>query len=185
MLLTLLGFLEYSGTIEIDGIDISTIPVDDLRAHITTVSQENLDFGGSVRNSLLPFELDKAEADRDTKGEDTEIQTVLERLNIWGAIVKQGGLETKMDAVGLSHGQLQLFSIARAILRQRKIKGKLVLMDEATSHVDMKSDANAQKFFKEAFAGCTILMIAHRLETIEDADLFIDLSHGVAEMVEK
>ncbi|OAR00032.1 hypothetical protein LLEC1_00475 [Akanthomyces lecanii] len=185
MLLTLLGFLEYSGTIEIDGVDISTIPVDDLRAHVTTVSQENLDFGGSVRNSLLPFEVDKAEADRDTKGEDAEIQIVLERLNIWDAIVKQGGLETKMEKIGLSHGQLQLFSIARAILRQRKIKGKLVLMDEATSHVDMKSDANAQKFFKEAFAGCTILMIAHRLETIEDADLFIDLSHGTAEIVER
>lgn len=182
MFLTLLGFLEYSGTVQIDGVDISTIPVDELRARITTVSQENLDFGGSVRSSLVPFDLGRSDA----KGkEDAEIQTVLERLGIWEAIAKQGGLEEATDKVRLSHGQLQLFSIARAILRQRRIKGRLVLMDEATSHVDVKSDANAQGFFKEAFAGCTILMIAHRLETIEDADVFVDLSHGVVEVVEK
>ncbi|KAJ3498397.1 hypothetical protein NLG97_g1148 [Lecanicillium saksenae] len=185
LLLTLLGFLEYSGTIEIDDVDISTIPLDDLRAHISTVAQENLDFGGSIRSSLLPFSLGRAEAARNTEEEDAEIQTVLERLNVWEAIMKQGGLDAQMDKVGLSHGQLQLLSIARAILHQRKTKGKLVLVDEATSHVDMKSDADAQKFFKEAFAGCTIVMIAHRLETIEDADIFIDLSHGVAEVTRK
>lgn len=183
--MTLLGFLEYSGTVEIDGVDISTIPVDDLRARITTVSQENLDLGGSIRNSLLPFDLIKAEEDRDIEAEDTEIHSVLERLNIWEAISKQGGLDAQMDKVGLSHGQMQLLSIARAILHQKRVQGKLVLMDEATSHVDMKSDANAQKFFKETFAGCTIVMIAHRLETIEDADIFIDLSHGVMETVKK
>ncbi|KAJ6788053.1 hypothetical protein PWT90_09274 [Aphanocladium album] len=185
LLLTLLGFLDYSGTIEIDGVDISTIPVDDLRARISTVSQENLDFGGSIRSSLLPFRLGKTEVTRDTKEEDAEIQTVLERLNIWDAITKQGGLDAQMDKVGLSHGQLQLLSIARAILHQRETKGKLVLMDEATSHVDMKSDADAQKFFKEAFDSCTIVMIAHRLETIEDADTFVELSHGVAEIARK
>lgn len=166
----------------------STLRVDELRAHITTVSQENLDLGGSIRNSLLPFKLDREDAEDDTKAEDAEVRTVFERLNVWETILKRGGggsLEAKMDAVGLSHGQLQLFSIEREILQQRRIKGKLVLMDEATSHVAVKSDANAQLFLKEAFAERTIIMIAHRLESIADANVLIDLSHGVAERLKK
>lgn len=182
MFLTLLGFLDYSGKIEIDGVDLATIPVDELRGRITTVSQENLDFGGSVRNSLDPFGINDTPEEREAKNEDGEMRKVLERLRIWEVIAKQGGLDEKLEKVGLSHGQLQLFSIARAILRHRKTKGKVVLMDEATSHVDMNSDANVQSFFREAFAGCTILVIAHRLETINDADMFVDLTHGVAEV---
>lgn len=183
MFLSLLGFLEYRGAIVIDGVDISKIPLDELRSRIVTVSQENLDIGGTIRNSLVPFELNHK--DGDSAEDDSEIESVLERLNIWGPISKQGGLDAKLDKVGLSHGQLQLFSIARAILRQKQTGSKLVLMDEATSHVDMRSDSNAQKFFRETFDGCTILAIAHRLETIEDADMFVDLAHGVATLVEK
>lgn len=181
LFMSVLGFLDYSGKIEIDGIDISRIPRDTLRSHIITISQEHLDLGGTVRNNLLPFCMNMSSMDGATV--DEELLDVLDSVGLRACIEKLGGLDADLSKVGLSHGQLQLLSIARAMLRGKETESKVVLMDEATSNVDLETDAMIQKVLRESFAGCTILMIAHRLETIRDANMFVEVSQGKVNVV--
>ncbi|OAA78555.1 ABC transporter, transmembrane domain, type 1 [Akanthomyces lecanii RCEF 1005] len=181
LFMSILGFLEYSGKIEIDGIDISKIPRDTLRSRITTISQDHLDLGGTVRNNLLPFNMNVSGSSGTIT--DEEIMNVLDSVGLRARVDYQGGLDAPLSKVGLSHGQLQLLSIARAILRGKETESKVVLMDEATSNVDLETDAKIQQVLRESFAECTILMIAHRLETIRDADMFVELAHGKATIV--
>lgn len=181
LFMSVLGFLEYSGKIEIDGIDISRIPRDTLRSRIITISQDHLDLGGTVRNNLLPFCMNIS--GKNSTITDEEITDALDKVGLRALVDRQGGLDAQLCKVGLSHGQLQLLSIARAMLRGKETGSKVVLMDEATSNVDLETDAKIQRVVRESFAGCTILMIAHRLETVRDADMFVELVHGKATVV--
>lgn len=182
LFLSMLGFLDYTGTIEIDGVDISTIPRDFLRSRVITISQDYLDLGGSVRNNLLPFELNLPSTERGPIT-DTDMNDVLRRVGLLALIDRHGGLDAELKRVGLSHGQLQLLSIARAILRGIETQSKVVLMDEATSNVDAETDTTIQRVLRESFAGCTIFMIAHRQQTVQDANLFVELTQGEASVV--
>lgn len=85
-------------------------------------------------------------------------------------------LETLLKSSPLSHGQFQLFGLARALLL--KHRSSILILDEATSNVDTETDALMQRIIREEFAGHTILTIAHRLDTIRDADLVVVLSRG-------
>ncbi|KAJ6785127.1 hypothetical protein PWT90_07569 [Aphanocladium album] len=182
VILTLLGFLEYSGRILIDDVDVSTIAPDKLRARLITISQHSVKFSGTVRNNLLPFQINEMEEEK-IRERDGELQDELCRLNLWELVQEKGGLDAKLDDVGLSGGQLQMLCIARAILRHRDIGGKIVLVDEGTSNIDYETDAAIQQALKEAFADCTMITIAHRTNTIDDCDLQIELSKG--EVVKK
>lgn len=177
ILLTLLGFLEYSGKIFIDDIDISTIAPDELRAHMVTISQHSVKFGGTVRDNLLPFQMNETNKAK-IEERDDEVQEELKRLGLWDIIQEKGGLDVKLEEAGLSGGQLQMFCIARAILRNREMGGKIVLVDEGTSKIDYKTDSAIQKALKEAFVDCTVMTIAHRTNTIDDCDVQIELSKG-------
>ncbi|KAJ3493495.1 hypothetical protein NLG97_g4700 [Lecanicillium saksenae] len=175
--LTLLRFLEYSGKIVIDGVDVSTIAPDELRARLITISQHSVKFSGTVRNNLLPFNMNEKDEEK-IKERDQEVQDELARLGLWELVQEKGGLGARLDDVGLSSGQLQMLCIARAILRYRDIGGKIVLVDEGTSNIDYETDAAIQKALKEAFADCTVITIAHRTNTIDDCDVQIELSKG-------
>lgn len=181
LFLSILGFLEYTGHIHIDGVDISTIPRDTLRSRVITISQDYLDLGGTIRNNLLPFNLNDVAAGNVVP--DQEINDTLDRVGLLALVNRHGGLSAQLSKVGLSHGQLQLLSIARAIIRGMETRSKLVLIDEATSNVDLTTDAEIQSVLRESFAGCTILMIAHRLETIQDANMFVELIDKTARVV--
>ncbi|TQV94278.1 ABC multidrug transporter [Cordyceps javanica] len=182
LFLSILGFLDYSGTIDIDGVDISTIARDTLRSRIITISQDHLNLGGTVRNNLRPFHTHMSGLDGAIITDET-VKDVLGQVGLLERVDNQGGLDAPLSKVGLSHGQLQLLSIARAILRGKEMQSKVVLMDEATSNVDSGTDAKIQRVLREAFAGCTILMIAHRLETIQDANMFVEVVNGKAKIV--
>ncbi len=99
---------------------------------------------------------------------------MLRSVDMWNFFETRGGLDELLDDDKLSHGQRQLFCLARAILKQ----GKILIMDEATSSVDSDTDTVMQRVLREEFAGRTMIAIAHKLQTILDFDRVLLLDKG-------
>ena len=153
-----------SGTISIDGVDVSTISRQEIRRRLITLPQEPFFIHGSVRENIDPQE----------GATDERIQEVLRSVDMWNFFETRGGLDELLDDDKLSHGQRQLFCLARAILKQ----GKILIMDEATSSVDSDTDTVMQRVLREEFAGRTMVAIAHKLQTILDFDRVLLLDKG-------
>ncbi len=113
------------GSITIDGVDISTLPRNEIRSRIVGVPQDAYLMIGSVR-----FNADPQQA-----ATDDAIITALKAVKLWDVISEKGGLDADVDEVHLSHGQKQLFCLARAMLRPSKI----LILDEATSRFVLSS----------------------------------------------
>jgi ATP-binding cassette subfamily C (CFTR/MRP) protein 1 len=153
-----------SGTILIDGLDLSTLPRHYIRTNLNAIPQDPYFVAGSIRLNLDPY----------STSTDALIISTLRKVHLLDAITSNGGLDAELDPDMLSHGQRQLFCLARAILR----KSKIVVLDEATSSVDRKTDELMQRIIREEFKGCTIIAVAHRLETILDFDRIAVLDRG-------
>lgn len=171
----MLGLLDYSGSVWIDGIDISTIPRQQLRSRITTLPQEPVQLAGTVRANLDPLGRQRPAS----AIEDDAMEEALVRVGLWKHMASCGGLDAELAAVGLSHGQRQLLCLARAMVHNAATGSKVVLVDEATSNLDDETEARVQAVLSEAFAGCTMLVVAHRLETIRGADVVLELKDGL------
>ncbi|OAR05900.1 hypothetical protein LLEC1_02682 [Akanthomyces lecanii] len=184
LLLALLGFLQCKGLITIDGIDISSIPLDVLRSRIVTISQDQIKLDASVRINLLPFTLNanKEEMDekqrRDSDEKDIKLRELLVRFGIWSHLKDKGGLDAMLDGAGYSHGEMQLFCLARGIMRYEDTGSKVVLIDEATSSVEEERESTAQRIMRDSFPDCTILIIGHRKSSITGVDFTVELSQG-------
>lgn len=183
LLMVLLGFIQYQGTVEIDGVDISKVSRQELRSRLVTITQDQVRFNDTVRANLLPFTMNNSKpisSDEQEKQaqKDREVEELLESLNIWEEVKGKGGLNTMLDLVGFSNGQLQLMCIARAILRQRETGSKVVLVDEATSSVDATAEAVVHRVMREHFSGCTVITVAHRKSGIDGADSIVGLHRG-------
>lgn len=97
---------------------------------------------------------------------DSSIMAALVRVGLWSLLEERGGLDIEITDSGLSKGQQQLLALSRAILR----KGKILLLDEPTSNVDAETDATMQRILEEDFGDCTVLTVAHRLDSIMGCD---------------
>lgn len=153
-----------SGTMLVDGLDLSSIPRHDIRARLNVIPQDPFFIAGTIRLNIDPYE----------NSTDDSIISALRKVQLWDTITSNGGLDAELDPDSLSHGQRQLFCLARAILR----KGKIVVLDEATSSVDRRTDELMQRIIREEFKNCTIIAIAHRLDTILDFDRIMVLDKG-------
>jgi ATP-binding cassette subfamily C (CFTR/MRP) protein 1 len=154
------------GSITIDGADILTIPRNVLRERLTVIPQEPVFIKGSIRENL------------DTLGlpnNDVAADEVLRKVGLWTIITNAGGLDVPLEAEELlSHGQRQLFCLARAMLRRSKI----LIIDEATASVDLQTDELMQQIILDHFADCTIIAVAHRLQTIRHFDKIAVFENG-------
>ncbi|ETS74059.1 hypothetical protein PFICI_13925 [Pestalotiopsis fici W106-1] len=176
LILTILRLLEIeSGAISIDGVDLSTVSRESVRTRIITLPQDPVKLSGTVRQNLIPGEAASSLA---TAGgnEDERLESALTRVDMWDLIRERGGLDADFGDMELSQGQRQLFCLARAILRRND--STIVLLDEPTSSIDRETDERVMKVIREDFKHCTVIAVAHRLETILDSDVIAVMDAG-------
>ncbi|KAJ3115540.1 hypothetical protein HK100_001311 [Physocladia obscura] len=155
------------GLITIDGVDITSISLKDLRSSLAIIPQDPVVFSGTFRFNMDPF----------GEHSDADLWNALDRAGMKKKVnAQEGKLDGFVDAGGenLSVGERQLLCLSRAMLK----KPKILIMDEATANVDYETDTMIQKALREDFKETTIMTIAHRLNTIMDYDRVLVLDHG-------
>lgn len=157
-----------SGTITYDGIDIKDIKKDDLRKSVSIVLQETHMFTGTIMENIRFGRPDASDDDVYQAARLARADEFIHDLD--------DGYETVIDGGGgdLSQGQLQLLSIARAMIADNPV----MILDEATSSIDTRTERLVQAGMDNLLAGRTSFVIAHRLSTIVNSDLIIVLDHG-------
>jgi ATP-binding cassette, subfamily B, multidrug efflux pump len=155
------------GAIRIDGVDVRDLPLAELRRRITVVSQDVVLFAGTLEDNITlgkPYTRD-------------QIETAIRRVGLDRALARRGtGVETRVAERGanFSAGERQLVAFARALLRDPEI----LVLDEATAHVDPEAEELIERGVAELMKGRTTLVIAHRLSTIRNADLIVVMDKG-------
>src|SRR5699024_1575216 len=151
----LFRLFDFSGNIYIDGVNTKTVPLTLLRSKIATIPQESVLFLGTLRKNLDPFD----------EFSDSQIWSALEDVELKNFVSSlPSGLDHQIleNGSNFSSGQKQLLCLVRVILKNAKI----IVLDEATASVDLKTDELIQKTLKKKFRDSTVLTIAHRLDSI-------------------
>ena len=156
------------GAIKIDGISINDIKLNDLRAHIAIVFQDNFLFEGTIRDNILLGKLDATEAELHNAIKNSYLEDFINSL--------ENGLDTPIGERGvlLSGGQKQRIGIARAFLKNAPI----LILDEATSALDNQAEHIVQQAIDNLMKDRTVFVIAHRLSTIQNANRIAVINQG-------
>ncbi|MHB8587412.1 MAG: ABC transporter ATP-binding protein [Candidatus Dormibacteraceae bacterium] len=157
-----------AGRITLDGVDITTMRRDDLRSQIGMVLQDTWLFGGTIRDNIAYGNLRASEEEIHAAAEATFVDRFVKSLPL--------GYDTVIDDEGsnISAGEKQLLTIARAFLADPS----LLILDEATSSVDTRTEVLVQRAMAALRSDRTSFVIAHRLSTIRDADLILVMESG-------
>jgi len=159
------------GSVEVGGIDVRKYDLKALRDQIAFVLQKNTLFSGTIRDNLKWG---------NEKATDEEIIEALQLAQAWEFVSKfEDGLDHRVEQGGdnFSGGQKQRLTIARALLK----KPKIIILDDSTSAVDVRTDAKIQKAFKEKLKGLTTIIIAQRISSIQNADKILVMNEGKIE----
>lgn len=154
------------GTILIDHVNIATLSLEAVRSRLAIIPQEPFLFAGTVRENLDPYSLHV----------DSKIWQAINNCLASPLIQSLGGLSAKLETGGtnLSAGQKQLLCLTRALLKNSKI----ILVDEGTANLDSDSEASIQLVLKNAFRSSTVIIIAHRLNGLQNTDRIIVMNEG-------
>ncbi|UKZ72509.1 hypothetical protein TrVFT333_000139 [Trichoderma virens FT-333] len=167
---TVFKLVDYTGIINVDGLNISKISNEELRARIIVVSQHPALLPGTLRSNLV---LPNRKA---SPPSTEEIIAVLESLEVWDAIQQFGSLDTDTENLSLSVGQQQLVCLARAILHKKE--SNILVLDEAMSAVDGATEKLMVAALENEFANHTVLSVVHRLDTVRKYDTLVVLDQG-------
>ena len=161
------------GTITYDGIDVRDIRKDDLRRSLGIVLQDTHLFTGTVADNIRFGKLDATQEEVERAARIANAHSFISRL--------PQGYDTMVtgDGANLSQGQRQLLAIARAAVADPPV----LILDEATSSIDTRTEALIEKGMDALMEGRTVFVIAHRLSTVRNANVILVLEHG--EVVER
>lgn len=166
-----------SGKLLIDGKNISELDLKALRSDVTVITQETSLFAGTLRENIDPnleYLIDKKS--NLFKYKENEILKILREFGFSKKKMENDGLDFKIDFEGnnLSQGEKQIVCFIRALVEKKKV----VILDEATANIDLKTEENIQRRVEEDFDGCTMFVIAHRIQTVLGCDKILVLDEG-------
>ncbi|XP_022909451.2 ATP-binding cassette sub-family C member 4-like isoform X2 [Onthophagus taurus] len=166
----LMRLMEFDGVIIIDDVDVKKVPLKTLRSKISVIPQDPIIFSGTLRKNLDIFQ----------QLSDVFLWETLDKVGLKNIFSKfPSGLDTLISNNDLSLGEKQLICLIRAIL----LKNKILIMDEATANVDLEIEHLIHQIIKKTCNNSTVLIIAHRIQTVMDCDLIFVVNDG--EIVEK
>ncbi|EAT78337.2 hypothetical protein SNOG_14100 [Parastagonospora nodorum SN15] len=158
----------HSGNITIDGVDTSTLSPEDIRLSLNVLPQRPFLIPGTLRDNVDPL----GQASND------DVVEALHLVRLWEPVFQDlpDGIDSPMPGQMLSHGQKQLLCLARALIRARH--SPVLVLDEATSSVDLETEQRMQELIDQQFKSKTVIAIAHRLDTILDFDAVVVMDGG-------